>query len=397
MKITAVEVFDLDVEGTAIPWHPVVVRIHTDEGISGVGEAGLAYGSGHSGAAGMLVNLAEEFLLGKDPTETESIWNTLQTHTFWGYSPGPVIYGAISAIDIALWDIKGKALGLPVYKLLGGPCRERIRTYASQVQFGWSPDKEVWLHRPEDYARVTRIMVDEGFTCVKVNPLRFGPNGEFLPQIGGKLPASTVSAMADRVRAVREEGGPDLDILIEFNSRCATEAAVQLGQRLEEFDIMYLEEPVHFMDMSLMRDMKARVNIPLAGGERLYTRWQFLPYLQERIISLAQPDIGLAGGFTEVKKICDLAHIFDVQTQMHVCGGPVGVAASLHMAAAVVNYTLHEHHVRLRHPGTRAIVKEDYQPHNGCFELPEGPGLGIELNDEVVNRSPRKCVKLNNA
>ncbi len=392
MKITSVEVFDLNVAGSAAPWHPVVVRINTDEGISGVGEAGLAYGCGHSGAAGMLVNMAEQFLLGKDPMCTEAIWNMLQTQTFWGYSPGPVIYSAVSAIDIALWDIKGKALNLPVYQLLGGPCRERIRAYASQVQFGWEPGKSLSLYKPEDYARVTRVMVEQGFTCVKVNPIRADLDGTFMPHIPGKLSSELLEAIVARVRAVREEGGPNLDIIIEFNSRCSTEASVQLGRRLEELNCMYMEEPVHFMDISLMRDLKARINIPLAGGERLYTRWQFLPYLRERIISLAQPDIGLAGGFTEVKKICDLAHIFDVQMQMHICGGPVCAAASLHMAAAAVNYSLHEHHVHLLNPANREIVLEDYQPVNGYFPLPKGPGLGVELNDAVVNASPKKTI-----
>lgn len=392
MKITSVEVFDLDVAGMANSWHPVVVRINTDEGISGVGEAGLAYGCGHSAAAGMLVNMAEQFLLGKDPMRSEAIWNILQTHSFWGYSPGPVIYSAISAIDIALWDIKGKALNLPVYQLLGGACREKIRAYASQVQFGWGAGKGKCLYKPEEYAQETRLILDEGYTCVKVNPIRYDSNGDFIPHIPGKLPASTVTAMVDRVRAVREAGGPDLGILIEFNSRCSTEAAVQLGQRLEELDCMYMEEPVHFMDISLMRDLKLRINIPLAGGERLFTRWQFLPYLRERIISLAQPDIGLAGGITEVKKICDLAHIFDVQMQMHVCGGPVCVAASLHMAAAAPNYSLHEHHVHLLKPANRAIVLEDYQPEDGYFPLPKGPGLGVTLNDAVVNASPKKTI-----
>lgn len=392
MKITSVEVFDLNVAGSTSAWHPVVVRINTDEGVSGVGEAGLAYGCGHSGAAGMLVNMAEMFLLGKDPMDTEAIWNILQTQTFWGYSPGPVIYSAVSAIDVALWDIKGKALNLPVYQLLGGACRDSIRAYASQVQFGWGPGKPLSLYKPEDYAEVTRIMLDQGYTCVKVNPIRADLNGNFIPQISGKLPADLRDAIVARVRAVREAGGPNLGIVVEFNSRCSTEAAVQLGQRLEELDCLYLEEPVHFMDMSLMRDLKARLNIPLAGGERLYTRWQFLPYLRERILSLAQPDIGLAGGFTEVKKICDLAHIFDIQMQMHVCGGPVCAAASLHMAAAAVNYTLHEHHVHLLNPATRAIVLEDRQPVNGYFSLPQGPGLGVALNDEVVNASPKKVI-----
>ena len=303
---------------------------------------------------------------------------------------GPIIYGAISAIDIALWDIKGKMLGLPVYQLLGGPCREKIRAYASQVQFGWGPGPGKMLSKPEEYARETERILEEGYTCVKVNPIRYDALGNFIPHISDRLPESELNAIADRVRAVRDAGGSDLGILIEFNSRCSAAAAIQIGRSLDAFNCLYLEEPVHFMEESLLRDVAANVRTPLAGGERLYTRWQFLPYLRERLISLAQPDIGLAGGFTEVKKICDLAHIFDVGMQMHVCGGPVSAAASLHMAAAVPNYLLHEHHVHLLKPTTRAIVHEDFQPQKGYFSLPQGPGLGVELNDDVVNKSPKR-------
>jgi L-alanine-DL-glutamate epimerase-like enolase superfamily enzyme len=291
-----------------------------------------------------------------------------------------------------LWDIKGKALNQPVYMLLGGPCRTRIRAYASQVQFGWGPGAGKNLYKPEDYARETEIMREEGYTAVKVNPVRYGADGAFLPELAEKVPASLLQTMYDRVAAVREAGGPDMDILVECNSRCSTAVAIQLGQRLEDLDCMYLEEPVHFMNPVMLEDIKRAVNIPMAGGERLYTRWQFLPFLEKRLIGLAQPDIGLAGGITEVKKICDLAQIFDVGMQIHICGSPVCMAAALHMAAAVPNYSLHENHVNLLKPSTRAIVREDYQPDRGFFDLPTGPGLGIELNDEVVTRSPMKIV-----
>jgi L-alanine-DL-glutamate epimerase-like enolase superfamily enzyme len=393
MNIRSIEVFDLHLPEEPADWHPVVVRIHTDEGVSGIGEAGLAYGSGHSGAAAMLAELGERFLLGKDPLRTEEIWNTLQMRTFWGYSPGPVFYGAISAIDVALWDIRGKVLGQPVYKLLGGPCRDRVPAYASQVQFGWGEGREENFYRPEDFALTTERMVKQGFRVVKVNPSRFDPWGNFLPQVAADIPSGHLERMAERVRAVREAGGKDLGIIVEFNARCSVEAVVRLSRRLEALDCLYLEEPVQGMEHTPLRDLRSRISIPLAGGERLFTRWQFLPYLQERTLSLIQPDVGLAGGITEVKKICDLAQIFDVQAQAHVCGGPVAAAAALHIGAAAVNYVFQEHHVRLLRPGNRAIVKQDFQPENGAFALPESAGLGVELNDDALASSPRKTVR----
>ena len=389
MRIERVEIFDLHPQGLDFAFHPVVVRIHTSEGISGVGEVGLAYGCGHSAGAGMLENLAD-LLLGKNPLETEKRWDEMMANTFWGHSPGPVMYGGISAMDIAMWDIRGKYYGEPVYKLLGGPVRTRIRAYASQVQFGWGAGPHLNLHHPDDLREVTRKMIDDGFDCVKINPIRYDKDGLFLPCLPEKVSASLARAMVERVRAVREEGGEDLDILVEFNCRASVAAAVQLGKMLEELSCMYLEEPVPFMAMENIRDVAAKIKIPLAGGERLYTRWQFLPYLQERLIGLAQPDVGLTGGITEMKKICDLAQIFDVGVQSHVCGGPVAVAASLHIAAAVTNYTLHEHHVRCLKPAIRDIVLEDFQPEGGSFALPDRPGIGVELNDDVVNRSPKR-------
>jgi L-alanine-DL-glutamate epimerase-like enolase superfamily enzyme len=316
----------------------------------------------------------------------------MQTCSFWGYSPGPVFYSAISALDTALWDIKGKIARQPIYELLGGPCRNRIRAYASQVQFGWGAGVGKQLARPEEYFDETKRIMAEGYGCVKVNPIRYDAEGNFIPAIKGKLPSSIVRAMASRVEAVRDAGSEDLDILVEFNSRCSTEATIQIARAMKGLNCMYLEEPIHFMEPGVVRHLTTRVAIPLAGGERLYTRWQFLPYLKDRLISLAQPDVGLAGGITEVKKICDLAHIFDVQMQMHVCGSPVAATASLHLAAAVVNCTLYEHHVHLLKPGNREVVLSDYKPVKGYFSLPDGPGLGIEPNVEYLNRSPKKIV-----
>lgn len=385
MKIVKAEIYVVEPEDLNFKFNPVMVRLYTESGLSGIGEAGLAYGIGHSGAAGTLVDLTRR-LIGEDPLQTEKIWNDMMSNTFWGHSPGPVFYAAVSAIDIALWDIKGKYFGVPCWQLLGGACRDSIRAYASQVQFGWKNDTEFNLYRPEDLREVTRIMIDDGYDCVKINPFRYDREGRFLSSLPEKLSRSMANAIVDRVRAVREEGGEDLDIIVECNCRCSTAVAIQVGQMLEELNCMYLEEPVPLMEPTNTRDVAHKVKIPLAAGERLYTRWQFLPYFQDRILGLVQPDIGLAGGISEVRKISDLAQIFDIGVQAHICGGPVAVAAALQIAACVPNYTLHEHHERGMKPGVRNIVQQDYQPVRGRFALTERPGIGVELNDDYVKR-----------
>ncbi len=392
MKITKVEIFDLDIPSVGTDWHPVVVRVITDEGYSGIGEIGLAYGAGHSAGAGMIKNLAELCLIGADPFQTEKLWDVMQKRSFWGLGGGPVVFGAMSAIDIALWDIKGKVLNLPVYRLLGGPCREELRAYASQIQFGWGPGKAWNLCRPEEYAEDTLRIMEEGFDCIKINPIRYDEQGNFIPGLNGILPIKTLNMIVERVKVMREAGGDKLDIIVEMNSRASVSAAIQIAKRLEEFHCMYLEEPVHFLDLALIRKVSEKVNIPLAGGERLYTRWGFHSFIEAQVLDVIQPDIGLAGGFTEVKKICDMAHMFDLSAQIHVCGGPVASAAALHMEAAIPNFIIHEHHVRGIKPGTREICLKDYQPVNGRFKVPDGPGLGITLNDSVVYKSPHYTV-----
>ncbi len=385
MKITKIEVYIVTPENFNFNSHPVIAKIVTDEGYCGIGEAGIAYGIGHSGAAGALKDLGRT-LLGCDPLQTEKIWNAMMTNTFWGYCPGPLFYSAVSALDVALWDIKGKFFHSPVWQMLGGACHTTIRAYASQVQFGWDPGPCRNLYRPAELREVTRVMMDSGFDCVKINPFRYDQDGHFLPGLPEKLKGSMARAIVDRVRAVREEGGDDLDIIVECNSRCSAAVAIQVGGMLEELHCMYLEEPVTMMEPTNFRDVAQRVNIPLAAGERLFTRWQFMPYLQERLIGLAQPDVGLAGGITETKKICDLARTFDVGVQAHVCGGPVAVAAALQIAACCPNYTLQEHHVHCLKPSIRNIVKNDYQPEGGHFDLPDRPGIGVELDEDYMKR-----------
>ncbi len=391
MKIVNVEVFDIHCPERP-RWNPVFVRVHTDEGISGVGEAGLAYDLGHSAAANMIKEFAEAFLIGFDPFRTEHLWSRMLRESFWGLGGGPVVYAAMSAIDTALWDIKGKALGLPVYQLLGGKVTPRLRTYASQLQFDWDKEFKA-LTAPEEYAEAALKAVDEGYDAVKVDPIMYDKQGNTYYDRTKIISKAEMKLYHARMAAVRQAVGDEVDIIFECHGLPGATTAIQLGEIAEEYHCMYYEEPVNYLSHSLHSKVADKVSVPVAGGERLYNRWQVRPYLEEQSIDVLQPDIGLCGGFTETKKVCDYADIFDVRIQAHVCGGPVATAASLHLETAVANFLIHEHHTYAIKNWNRELCIQDPQPENGFFEVTETPGIGIELNDEVVMRSPRTEIK----
>jgi L-alanine-DL-glutamate epimerase-like enolase superfamily enzyme len=392
MKVTGIEIWDVDCP--SLPWHhPVIIRVNTDEGISGLGEVGLAYGTGHSGGAAYVKNLAESFLLGADPMNTESLWETMFRNTFWAQGGGPVVFGGMSAIDIACWDIRGKVLGQPVFRLMGGKTNDNLRTYASQLQFGWDTDKFLRLSRPEEYAEAARIAVAEGYDAVKIDPTTFDEQGQRTPELNKILKNKTVKMVYERIKAVRAAVGDDVDILIELHSAPGATSAIQIGRALEEFNCMFYEEGVHYLNAALQEKLARNVNIPMAAGERLYTRWGYRQYFEKQTLDMIQPDLCLVGGLTEGKKVCDYAHVYDITVQIHVCGSPVSTAAALQLEAVIPNFQIHEHHVNAIKPGNRELCVQDYHPQRGKFSVPDLPGLGLELNEKVISRSPCVVVK----
>jgi len=391
MKITQVEIFDIHCPDRTV-WNPVFIRITTDEGISGVGEAGLAYDLGHSAAAAMIKEFAEEMLIGFDPFQTELLWARMLRESFWGLGGGPVVYAAMSAIDTALWDIKGKALNLPVYQLLGGKVNPELRTYASQLQFDWDTEF-TRLNAPEEFGMAAEKAIAEGYDCVKVDPIMYDKDGVTHFDRTKIFTNPEMKLFRSRMQAIRDAVGEDVDIIFECHSLPGATTAIQLGEIVDEFRCMYFEEPVNYLNPDLHAKVAAKVKTPLAGGERLYNRWQVKPYLDAQSLDVLQPDVGLCGGLTETKKVCDMADVADVRIQAHVCGGPVATAAALHLETAIPNFLIHEHHTYAIKPWNRELCIQDYQPENGIFKVPELPGLGIELNDEIVNRSPKVIVK----
>ena len=386
MKITKVEIFDT--QCTARPqWHPVFVRVTTDSGITGVGEAGLAYDWGHSAAANMIHEIVKARLIGFDPFQTELFWSKMFREGFWGLGGGVVFYSAMSAIDTALWDIKAKALGVPLYQLLGGKTNAKLRTYASQLQFDWDIEAKK-LVKPDEYAKAAERAMKEGYDAVKVNPMFYDGECNTQYDLTKLMSQKFLNLVSSRMQAIRDVVGKDVDIFLECHSLLGATSAIQVGQEIaEKFNCTFMEEPVNYLNSALHNKVAAKLNVPLAAGERLYLRHGIRPYLENQSVDILQPDIGLCGGITEAQKVCAYADLYDIQVQAHVCGGPVATAVSLHLETAIPNFFIHEHHTYAIKPWNRELCIEDYQPQNGYMVVPEAPGIGITLNDAVLERS----------
>ncbi|MDO4841567.1 MAG: mandelate racemase/muconate lactonizing enzyme family protein [Phoenicibacter congonensis] len=389
MKITSVDVMQIksgNAGASRGAWSPVVIRINTDEGISGFGEVGLAYGKGWRGGFGMVCDFAEA-IIGDDALCSDKIWNKLFRSTFWGMGGGTVVSAAMSAIDIALIDIKGKALGVPAYELLGGKQNDNLRVYASQLQYGWGEAYPVSkLTKANEYAEVTKAVMAEGYDALKVDPIAV-PKPGIEWNRRGPLTNAVLNEVVGRVAAMREAGGDDMDIIIELHSNTDTTSAIQLAKALEPLRIFYIEEPVHPLNSEMMSEVAREISMPVASGERIYTRFGYRQFFENHSIKVIQPDICTCGGISEAKKICEMAQVYDANVQVHVCGSPISKAAALQVEAAIPNFLIHEHHQRALGKESRESCIHDYQPVNGRYSVPDLPGIGQEPTEEAMKNA----------
>lgn len=392
MKITKIEV--LKVKTVRPTWRPVFCRIHTDEGIYGDGEAALAYGRAADAGYAALKEFSG-LILQMDPLKNEVIWEKLYKTTFWGQNGGPVVFAAIGAIDMALWDLKGKYFRAPIHQLLGGARRERLRTYASQLQNGWEMGKDgyVFQYAPEDFAAAAQRAVAEGYDAVKFDFFEKSPDRR---DYGAEdrscfVNPRELAVLEERVAAVRQAVGPQVDIIAEAHSRMDAPGAIRYAKILEKYSAMFFEEP-DTPTPYMTKYIADKVNIPLASGERVYGRWQFVPYFEDRSLQIIQPDLGNCGGFTEVKKICDMAHAYDVSVQPHICASPLSTTAALHLEAVLPNFVIHEHHIVNRVAYNMGLTTAEAQPEGGFFRVPNAPGLGNEISPQAFKRADAYAV-----
>lgn len=340
------------------------VEIITDEGISGWGEAVL---EGHCSTVLACVEEMKDYLIGKDPGQIEDIWNTLYRAGF--YRGGGVLMSAIAGIDQALWDIKGKHFGVLVYELLGGACRNKMKVYS-------------WIggDRPRDVGSAALERNQAGFSAVKMNAT------DELQMIDTY---DKIDAVLERVAAIRESCGKYFGIAIDFHGRVHKPMAKILAKKLEEFDPMFIEEPVLCEQMEYFPEIAAACNIPIATGERLYSRYDFKRLLKIGGVDIVQPDLSHAGGITEVRKIAAMAEAFDVALAPHCPLGPIALSACLNVDACSYNAVIQEQSMGIHYNVGKSVLDyvlnpEDFTFTDGYVELPKHPGLGVEINKELV-------------
>lgn len=362
MKITAVNTYLVRPR-----W--CFVEIQTDEGFTGWGEPVL---EGHAATVQACVKEMNTYLLGADPRGIEDIWSTLYRAGF--YRGGGVLMSAISGIDQALWDIKGKVLGAPVYELMGGRCHDKMRVYS-------------WIggDRPSDVGLAAKEKRDAGFTAVKMN------GTEELQYIDSY---DKIDAVLERVAAIRESCGRYFGIAIDFHGRVHKPMAKILAKKLEEFDPMFIEEPVLCENMEYFPEIAACCNIPIATGERLFSKWDFKRLLQTGGVDIIQPDLSHAGGITEVKKIAAMAEAHDVALAPHCPLGPIALAACLTVDATCHNAVIQEQSIGIHYNVGKSVLDyvkngEDFAFEDGYVKLPRLPGLGVEVNKALVEEESR--------
>jgi galactonate dehydratase len=353
--------------------HPVLVEILTDEGVSGVGDVSVAYGVGGTAAAGMTKDLIEALLLRRDPFRIEEIWTDMYDHSFWAKGGGPIVFAGMSGIEQALWDIKGKAHGVPVCEFLGGRLREEVRTYAN----GWSYRSNT----PDEFAKAAEGAGKAGYTALKLYPLAISrPDGGIRHVSRRAVDRAAADLAVQRVAAVRRAVGPDFDLMVDLSGGVTTDESIRLCRRLEEFDLLFIEEPADPFDLAALTKISQHVNTPLAAGERLYTRHGFRPVLESRALSVLQPDIGNTGGIMETKKIAAMAEAYNATLAPHICASPVATAAALQLDACIPNVLIQEvYPFRTREHFQLVDHAPEDEIKNGLMPIPARPGLGINL------------------
>lgn len=339
-----------------------VLRMHTDTGISGVGQTACW---GYPEAVEKIVNTFEKYLIGQNPLRIEHHWQYLYR---MGPFRGTALSGAISAVDIALWDIKGKHFGVPIWELLGGNCRDKIRLHL----LGGG-------NTPETMFDAAKAAVEEGFTALKFDPLV----GGFQDMAVDRL----VKTARDLVAAAREGGGPDLDLIVEVHRKLTPMNSIVLESALAPFNLYFVEDPIQIDTIKTQAELAKRMTSPVGNGERFTTIWEFRELLEAGGPQYVRPDVGLAGGLTHCKKIAAIAEAYHSAVVTHNFLGPLITAASLHLDASIPNFITQEY-TKADESSDFAVFKVAYQREGGYIPIPEAPGLGIELDDSLIAETP---------
>jgi galactonate dehydratase len=363
MRISAITTHVL---GT--PWRDLTyVQVHTDEGLVGVGETRML--SRTRALSGYLAEASVNHVVGSDPFDIESL---VQRMKYGDYArAGEIVMSGIACVEMACWDIVGQALGQPVWRLLGGRVRDRVKAYAN----GWYTVERT----PEEFHAAAKAVVDRGYRALKVDP--FGPGRLELDH------AERVRSIA-LVEAVRDAVGDDTELLVEMHGRFAPHEAVRMARLLEPFAPAWIEEPVPPENLAALAKVAERTSLPVATGERIHDRIEYRELFELRAADIIQPDVGHLGGILETRKLAATAETYQVLVAPHNVGGPVLTAANLHIAACTPNFKIQEYFndfadaaVRQAAPGLPEVV-------DGHFSLPDAPGLGVTLDTDYIAEHP---------
>ncbi|UXV31613.1 galactonate dehydratase [Mammaliicoccus sciuri] len=359
MKIVDYELFQ-------VPPRWLFLKITTDEGIVGWGEPVI---EGKAQTVGAAVDEFMQQLIGKNPLNIEDHWNMMYRSSF--YRGGPILMSAISGIDQALWDIKGKYYNAPVHELLGGACRESMKVYS-------------WIggDRPQDTANAAKKALENGFEAIKMNAT------EELQYIDSY---DKIESVVQRVAGIREAAGNQLGIGIDFHGRVHKPMAKILAKELEPYNPMFIEEPVLSENIEAVREISQTTTIPIALGERLFSRWDFKPILESGFVDIIQPDLSHAGGITECKKIISMAEAYDVGAAPHCPLGPIALASCLQVDATCHNAFIQEQSLGIHYNKDSDILdyitnKEVFEFKDGYVDIPKKPGLGVEIDEAHVRK-----------
>lgn len=360
MRIAALECF-------VVPPRWLFLRVTCEDGLVGWGEPVV---EGRAATVAACVGEMAAMIVGHDARRIEDIWQMLYRGGF--YRGGPVLTSALSGIDQALWDIKGRALGVPVWELLGGRCRDRIRVYT-------------WIggDRPADVAEQARQAVAAGFSAVKMNATA---------EMGYLASPGEVQAAAERMAAVRAAVGADVGVAVDFHGRVHRAVAIQLAAALDPYGPLFLEEPVLPEHAEALARIAQHTKAPLAGGERVYTRWGFKDILAAGHLAVIQPDLSHTGGISEGHKIAAMAEAYDVAIAPHCPLGPLCLAASLQLDASTPNFLIQEQSMGIHYNRGADLLDyvanpEVFAVHGGYMDVPTGPGLGVVVDEERVRRA----------
>ncbi|KUM31127.1 D-galactonate dehydratase [Arthrobacter sp. EpRS66] len=357
MKITKLTTY-------MVPPRWLFLKIETDEGIVGWGEPVL---EGRASTVAAAVEELSDYLIGQDPRNIEDLWTVMYRGGF--YRGGGIMMSALAGIDQALWDIKGKALGVPAYELLGGKVRDKIRVYS-------------WIggDRPADTAAAAKAAVDRGFTAVKMNGTEELQYIDTWDKVQGCL---------ENVQAVREAVGPNVGIGVDFHGRVHKPMAKVLIKELEPYKLMFIEEPVLSENVTSMLEPLRNSSTPIALGERLFSRWDFKDVLASGAVDIIQPDPSHCGGITEARKIAAMAEAYDVAVALHCPLGPIALAANLQIDAGAYNAFIQEQSLGIHYNKSNDLLDYVNDPsvfayEDGMVAIPDGPGLGIGVNEEYA-------------